>query len=201
MDEFRDSNSLLACPTPEKWIETALRNQDVLLIDHANCEKKAAATAMSLMFQYGERHPELWEILSRLAREELGHFEQVMRLMKKRDIRYRPLSAARYAGGLRKHLRKHEPERLVDLLVIGAFIEARSCERFRALAPHLDEELADFYAGLAAAESRHFAGYLRLARYTGAGELAARIHVFATVEADLISGTDSDFRFHSGVVF
>lgn len=155
---------------------------------------------MSLMFKYGEGHPELRETLSRLAREELRHFEQVMRLMKKRDIRYRPLSAARYAGGLRKHLRKHEPERLVDLLVIGAFIEARSCERFRALAPHLDAELADFYAGLAAAESRHFAGYLRLAWCAGAGELAVRIHVFAKVEADLISGTDSDFRFHSGVV-
>ncbi len=201
MHGFSDSNSLLACHTPEKWIETALRNQDILLIDHANCEKKAAATAMSLMFRYGERHLELQETLSRLARDELGHFEQVMRLMKKRDIRYRPLSAARYAGDLRKHLHKHEPERLVDLLVIGAFIEARSCERFRALAPHLDAELADFYVGLAAAESRHFADYLRLARCAGTGELAARIHVFAKVEADLISGADNDFRFHSGVVF
>ena len=124
MDNLFDIHKLLICATPQAWLEAALENQDILLIDHANCEKKAAATAMSLMFQYGERYPQLQEILSPLAREELRHFEQVTRLMRQRGVRFRALSAARYAGGLRKHVRKREPERLLDLLVLSALLRA-----------------------------------------------------------------------------
>jgi tRNA-(ms[2]io[6]A)-hydroxylase len=167
--------SLLGCPTPARWVEAALAQQDVLLIDHANCEKKAAATAFNLMFRYGERLPELQEALSRLAREELRHFEQAARILRARGIGYRPLTAARYAEGLRRHLRKKEPERFTDLLVIGAFIEARSCERFGALAPVLDGELSAFYHGLDAAESRHFRLYLGMAEKYGAGDAAERV--------------------------
>ncbi|MGB9428477.1 MAG: tRNA-(ms[2]io[6]A)-hydroxylase [Gammaproteobacteria bacterium] len=189
---------LLACTTPPAWIDAAMRNQGLLLIDHANCEKKAAAAALSLMFQYGERRPEMQDILSRLAREELRHFEQVRRIMKKRGILHRMLSASRYAQGLRRHVRRREPERLLDMLIVGAFIEARSCERFQALVPQLDAELAEFYGGLAAAEARHFDVYLRLAKQMSADDLTSRIKMFAGIEASLISGMDGDFRFHSG---
>ncbi|MGH8403235.1 MAG: tRNA-(ms[2]io[6]A)-hydroxylase, partial [Gammaproteobacteria bacterium] len=164
MESRPDINALLLCTTSQAWVDAAVRNQDALLIDHANCEKKAAATALSLIFQYGERHPDMQGVLSRLAREELRHFEQVLRVMKQRGIRYRALSASRYAESLRRYARHHEPERMADILLIGAFIEARSCERFRALQAHLDTGLADFYTGLAAAEARHFEVYLKLAR-------------------------------------
>jgi len=200
MEASSDIRNLLACATPQAWLTAALENLDILLLDHANCEKKAASTAMSLMFRYGERYPQIQETLSRLAREELRHFEQVIRLMQRRGIQLRSLSAARYAGGLRKHVRKHEPERLVDLLLIGALIEARSCERFHALAPRLDAELAEFYRGLAAAESRHLNVYLKLAKHIGGDAAAERYKVFAKIEAGLITDKDRDFRFHSGPV-
>lgn len=199
MIQVSEIDHFLACPTPTSWVTAAAGNQDTLLIDHANCEKKAAATALNLMFQYGERDPALQDAMSRLAREELRHFEQVTRLMRRRGIVNRPLAAARYAAGLRSHIRKREPERLLDLLVIGAFIEARSCERFRALTPVLDAELADFYGGLASAESRHFALYLALAEKRGGDAVKSRVAEFAGIEAKLIVHPDRDFRFHSGV--
>jgi tRNA-(ms[2]io[6]A)-hydroxylase len=198
VDRAIDIDAFLACPTPASWVHAAVENQDILLIDHANCEKKAAATALNLMFQYGDRDPALQEAMSRLAREELRHFEQVTRLIRKRGIANRPLSAARYAAGLRAHVRKREPERLLDLLIIGAFIEARSCERFRALQSSLDQELADFYRGLAAAESRHFGLYLNLARQRG-DDFERRVDAFAGFEAALIRESDQIFRFHSGM--
>lgn len=198
MEVASDNHDLLICATPQVWLRTARENLDILLLDHANCEKKAAATALSLMFEYGDRHPHMQETLSRLAREELRHFEQVSRLLQRRGIRFRPLSAARYAGGLRKHVRKHEPERLVDLLLIGAFIEARSCERFQALTTILDTELVEFYRGLAAAEARHLNVYLKLAKHTGGDDIVDRCELFANIEAGLITETDREFRFHSG---
>ncbi len=198
MDDLFDIHKFLICATPQAWLEAALENQDILLIDHANCEKKAAATAMSLMFEYGERYPQLQETLSRLAREELRHFEQVTRLMRQRGVRFRALSAARYAGSLRKHVRKREPERLLDLLVLGALIEARSCERFQALVPTLDGEMSKFYARLATVESRHFNVYVKLAGQIGGDSVAVRHKQFAKIEAELITGRDRDFRFHSG---
>lgn len=197
--KLADIDSFLGCSTPKAWVRAAHAQQDVLLIDHANCEKKAAGTALNLMFRYGERLPDLQEALSKLAREELRHFEQVTRIMRKRHIRYRPLVAARYAEGLRRPLRKKDPERLTDLLVIGAFIEARSCERFRSLAPSLDEELSVFYQGLYAAEARHFSFYFGMAERYGAGDVAKRVEVFRGIEAELIRSEDEAFRFHSGV--
>ena len=191
--------ALLGCPTPEAWLAAARGQQELLLVDHANCEKKAAATALNLMFRYGERLPELQEALSRLAREELRHFEQVTRIMRARGIVHKPLTAARYAQGLRRHLRKPDQERLTDLLVIGAFIEARSCERFAALVPELDEGLANFYRGLHEAEARHFRLYLDMAGKYGTGDVAERVEVFREAEAELISSEDTELRFHSGV--
>ena len=171
-------NDFLYCQTPRPWVTWALANQELLLIDHANCEKKAASTALNLMYRYVGHHALLTR-LSRLAREELRHFEQVIALMKSRDIAYPQLSAARYAGELRQLVRTHEPARLVDTLLVGAIIEARSCERFAALVPVLDDELAEFYASLLKSESRHFADYLNLAGVLGSPEeVAARLPVF-----------------------
>ncbi len=158
----------LRCPTPDAWVEAALTRQELLLIDHANCEKKAASTALNLMFRYSG-DVELLGGLSRLAREELRHFEQVLKLMRERGIAYRRIDAARYAQGLRELVRTHEPARLVDTLIAGAFIEARSCERFARLAPHLDAELAHFYRSLLRSESRHFRDYLAAARKAADG--------------------------------
>ena len=155
---FPEIHEFLACPTPMAWIEAALVNQDIMLIDHKNCEFKAASTALSLMAKYST-HVDLLNAMSRLAREELVHHEQVLRIMKRRKIGLRPVSAARYASGLRKIVRTHDPQRLVDTLVIGAFIEARSCERFEALVPHLDEELAKFNFGIMKSEARHYQQY------------------------------------------
>lgn len=190
--------AFLPCPTPQAWVASALDNQDVLLVDHANCEKKAASTALNLLYRYVDHHTLLHK-LSRLAREELRHFEQVIAIMHKRGIDYPQLSASRYAAGLFELARREEPGRLVDTLLIGAIIEARSCERFAALAPHLDAELAAFYTSLLQSESRHFLDYLKLAGgVAGEGEVAARLAVLLAAERGLIEGPDEEFRFHSG---
>ena len=185
--------------TPPAWIERALVEQETLLLDHRTLEFKAAQTALSLMGRYLTRS-ELAARMSRLAREELVHFEQVTRIIRRRGIELRHVTASRYASGLREQVRKNEPERLVDTLVVGAFIEARSCERFAALVPHLDNELAKFYAGLLESEGRHYQGYLQLALlYGDAGDVAQRIEVIRQVENHLIASVDEQFRFHSGL--
>lgn len=189
----------LLCETPRAWVEWALQNPQILLVDHANCEKKAASTALNLMYRYVD-HYQLLNKLSRLAREELRHFEQVIGLMRARGVAYPQISASRYAGELRKAVRTHEPARLVDTLLVGAIIEARSCERFAALAPELDPELGEFYASLLKSESRHFSDYLKLARELGsAQEVAERLPGLLQRECELIEAPDTEFRFHSGV--
>lgn len=192
-----DLLAFLACPTPDAWVEQALQHPEELLIDHANCEKKAASTALNLMFRYIDK-PELLQKMSRLAREELRHFEQVTALMHKRGVVYRGLSASHYAQRLRQHVRTVEPGRLVDTLIVGAFIEARSCERFARLAPHLDPELGDFYRSLLKSEARHYQDYLKLARAYADGPIDERVAFFAEVEAAAVVEDDREFRFHSG---
>ena len=197
-----DPFELLRTPTPASWIGAARAHWQDLLLDHANCEKKAASTALSLIFTYAD-DAMLASELSRLAREELRHFEQVQRVLSQLRVPYRRLKPGRYAEALHRAARASEPGRCVDLLICGALIEARSCERFAALAPHLEEPLRTFYAGLAAAEARHFRLYLHLAaRVAGAGrteELLRRQNELADLEAELIGTPDSQFRFHSGV--
>ncbi|MCO5787577.1 tRNA-(ms[2]io[6]A)-hydroxylase [Pseudomonas sp. G11-1] len=185
--------------TPDAWVRQALAHPEELLIDHANCEKKAASTALNLMFRYIDK-PELLQKMSRLAREELRHFEQVIALMSKRGVAYRGLSASHYAQRLREHVRTVEPGRLVDTLIVGAFIEARSCERFAKLAPHLDAELGDFYRSLLKSEARHYQDYLKLARDYADEPIDERIAFFAAIEAQAIIEDDAEFRFHSGAV-
>ena len=199
MTDLAPIRALLLCATPHAWVAWALQHPDILLIDHANCEKKAASTALNLMYRYVEHH-KLLHKLSRLAREELRHFEQVIAIMQARDIDYPQIGASRYAGELRKQVRAQEPGRLVDTLLVGAIIEARSCERFAALVPVLDDQLADFYGSLLKSESRHFMDYLKLARELAApGEVEQRLPVLLQRERELIESPDQEFRFHSGV--
>ncbi|CAN0600542.1 unnamed protein product [Ectocarpus sp. 12 AP-2014] len=184
-DALQEIHDFLPCRTPHRWIENALDHQDLMLIDHAHCEKKAASTALSLMYRYVD-NTELLNKMSRLAREELRHFEQVLAIMNKRGVRYDHLTPARYAAGLRQHVRSDDPGRLVDVLIVGAIIEARSCERFAALAPHLDETLADFYTSLLKSEARHYQDYLKLAEQANGGPVDERLAVFLEAERTLV---------------
>lgn len=156
-------SSVLLCATPQAWVDRAAAGWRELLSDHAACEKKAASTALAMMFAYAEDRS-LVTALSRLAREELRHFEQVQKLMAALDAPSRRIAPGRYAAGLRAAARKSEPHRKLDLLLMGALIEARSCERFELLAPRLTEPLATFYAQLGRSEARHFESYLGFAR-------------------------------------
>jgi tRNA 2-(methylsulfanyl)-N6-isopentenyladenosine37 hydroxylase len=194
-----DIQAFLGSVTPKAWVDRAITELDTLLLDHKNCEYKAASNALQMMNKY-VTHEALLHALSRLAREELVHYDQVMKLMKKRKMPLRTLSASRYAAGLRALIRPRDPEKLTDLLLISAFIEARSCERFSALIPYLDDELAKFYSGLLASEARHYQGYIKLAHLYGEPtDIAQRIDTIRVVEQDLIGTPDSEFRFHSGL--
>lgn len=193
-----DATGFLHCGSPAAWTEAAAERVPELLIDHANCEKKAAGTALNLMFRYTQHHALIMR-LSRLAREELRHFEQVASVLRSRGITYSNMPAARYAGALRGAVRTHEPARLTDLLIIGAVVEARSCERFEVLQPVLDEGLATFYGGLAESEARHFRVYLELAEsLAGVDVVNERARVFLDLDAELITAPDDGFGFHSG---
>lgn len=198
-EALQEIHDFLSCRTPSRWIENALANQDLMLIDHAHCEKKAASTALSLMYRYVD-NTDLLNKMSRLAREELRHFEQVLAIMNKRGVDYCHLTPARYAAGLRQEVRSEDPGRLVDVLIVGAIIEARSCERFAALAPFLDEKLADFYTSLLKSEARHYQDYLTLAEQAAGESIQARVGDFLALERALIKEPDTEFRFHSGPV-
>jgi len=134
-----------------------------------------------------------------LIKEELHHFYQVLEIMVKRDIPFDGITAGRYAKGMMKHVTTYEPNALIDKLIIGAFIEARSCERFAKLAPHLDDDLNKFYVSLLRSEARHYQDYLTLASQVAGEDVSERVAYFAKVEAELISSPDEDFKFHSGV--
>jgi tRNA 2-(methylsulfanyl)-N6-isopentenyladenosine37 hydroxylase len=187
---------ILLAPTPDTWVQAAAGNWRQLLNDHAQCEKKAASTALALMFAYPEDR-RLASTLSRLAREELRHFEQVQKLMITLDVPFERQRPGRYAAGLRTALRTQDPGRKLDLLLTGALIEARSCERFRLLAPRLPPEVSGFYAQLAHSEARHFEQYVSLAR-EAAPEWRQRLRELAGHEARLATAPDEHLRFHSG---
>lgn len=190
----------LDAPTPQEWVEEACRRLPELLLDHANCELKAASTALGFIYRYPQRSALALQ-MSRLAREELRHFEQVRKIMQEMSVTFERVSASRYAGTLRDAVRDQEPYRLLDMLITGAFIEARSCERFAALAPGLPPALARYYRGLLASEARHYEQYVRFARSEcdiGQHELEERVAEIRAIESALIREPDPQFRFHSG---
>jgi tRNA-(ms[2]io[6]A)-hydroxylase len=200
-DDISVVYKFLRCETQPAWIERAVDSIELLLIDHAHCEKKAASSALNLMYRYADKSDVLHS-MSRLAREELRHFEQVLKLMEARGIQCRSLSPSRYAQTLRTAIQHgSEPGRLVDQLIMGAIIEARSCERFSCLIPHLpDGVLSKFYQGLLACEARHFETYLALATRYAKAFIESRVEAFLCVEnAYIVSdgGDEEPFRFHS----
>lgn len=142
---------------------------------------------------------ELIDKMVLLIKEELHHFYQVLEIMHSRGIEYQSIPASRYAKGLLSHMKTHEPETLIDKLIIGGYIEARSCERFAKLAPHMDDEIAKFYISLLRSEARHYQDYLSLAEQIAGKDISSRITYFGKIEAQLISSPDDDFKFHSGV--
>jgi tRNA 2-(methylsulfanyl)-N6-isopentenyladenosine37 hydroxylase len=192
-----DARSILLAATPAAWVDAAVAGWRELLVDHANCEKKAASTAVALIFAYPE-DTQLGLALSRLAREELRHFEQVQSAMTDLGVAFIRQKPGRYAAGLRRDLRTSEPGRKLDLLLSGALIEARSCERFKLLAGRLPEPLGRFYGRLAESEARHFELYVGLATQRHPQEWEPRLRVLARTEAELATAPDDELRFHSG---
>jgi len=179
----------LAAPTSADWLEQAIARPDLVLIDHAHCERKAAGVALQLMFRY-PGDGELGAALSALAREELEHFEQVLALLQARGIPLRPLPAPAYGSELSKAIRRQEPERMLDAFLVAGLIEARSHERMGLLAAHSpDPELRDLYGELLASEARHFGLYWLLAEGRfGRDTTAARLEQLAAVELAALDG-------------
>jgi len=134
-----------------------------------------------------------------LIKEELHHFYQVLEIMEQRGIEYCSVRAGRYAKGMLKHVTTYEPQALIDKLIIGAYIEARSCERFAKIAPHLDDDLNKFYTSLLRSEARHYQDYLGLAEMVAGQDISQRVAFIGEQEAKLILSDDEDFKFHSGI--
>ncbi|HET6470624.1 MAG TPA: tRNA-(ms[2]io[6]A)-hydroxylase [Pseudomonadales bacterium] len=201
MRQIEDASDLLDCATPSAWFDRAEREVETLLIDHANCEKKAAGTALSMLYRYVDK-PRLLRRMSRLAREELRHYEQVLAMIDRLGFRYGHVSPSRYAGSMRSNIRTSEPGRLIDSLLVGAVVEARSCERFAGLARRFDGALARFYERLVEAERRHALVYFELAAMHSdkhdADAIESRLKEIVSTERVLITAPDSEFRFHSG---
>jgi len=188
----------LAAPSGPSWLEQALADPDTVLIDHALCERKAAGAALQLMFRYPS-DGDLAAVLSPLAREELEHFELVQRLLIRRQIPLRPLAAPPYGAGLARLVRRQEPERLLDSLLVAGLIEARSHERMALLACHSpDPALASLYGDLLASEARHFGLYWVLAeRRFPRPQLMGRLEELAQAEASLLASLHPQPRMHS----
>ena len=188
----------LAAPTDPRWLESALVHLPDILLDHAHCEKKAAGAAIKLLFAY-PHHRFLQEPIAELAREELVHFEAVLALLERRGIAYRSQTPSAYGGKLHACVRVSEPERALDVLLVAALIEARSCERFGLLAGGVDDpELCDFYRGLLASEARHHGLYVELAReLCGPEVVRSRLSELARSEAAILREPAACVRLHS----
>jgi tRNA-(ms[2]io[6]A)-hydroxylase len=186
---------ILACPSPARWLDRALSDVDTLLLDHAHCEKKAASTVLGFVFRTPEM--ELSGALSRMAREELTHFEMALRELRRRGRPFERLPPSAYAGELAAVARKRpEPEALLDAFVVAALIEARSCERIGMLAGAApDPQLRAFYAALHPAEERHH--QLMLDAAARFGDPAPRIAHFAAREAELVKRGEDLVRMHA----
>ena len=184
--------------TSQRWLSDVQSHLDQLLIDHAHCEKKAAGTAMNLLFAYVE-NPELCRAMTEIVQEELEHFHMVLNLLQRRGIRFRRLSPSEYGRRLNDLVRKQEPYKAVDRLLVAGLIEARSCERFGLLRDRLaDRELANFYGDLFESEARHHATYVRLAKdFAESSTVERRLEELAAEEARIIGEGESQPRMHS----
>lgn len=190
----------LSTETSEAWVRQATAEVGALLLDHAHCEKKAASTAVNLIFRYPER-PALLRPLSALAREELAHFELVLSHLEARGVSYERQKPSAYAGLLMREVRLEEPHKLLDTLLCCALIEARSCERMSKLAEAFegkDEELAKLYRGLLASEARHHSTYVDLAlAYFEEAAVWGRLKVLSAHEGEVLRTPAEELRMHS----
>ncbi len=190
----------LASATDPGWADRAAAATETILLDHAHCEKKAASTALNLVFRYSERQ-ELLVPLARIAREELEHFEIVLGACRDRGIPFRRVPPSPYADRLREAARTFEPARLLDTLLCCALVEARSCERMGLLAERLEDPgLRSLYAGLLASEARHHEAYIDMARSTGLfpeAEIRGRLREIAEHEARILAELPTEPRMHN----
>jgi len=188
----------LQSESSSRWLDQVESHLDEILVDHAHCERKAAGTALNLLFSYVENEP-LCREMTEIVNEELEHFQQVLDLLKERGIPFRRLKPANYAGQLKDLVRNNEPQRAVDRLLVASLIEARSCERFDLLRRHVsDQQLAHFYDSLFEAEARHHRTYVRLAEdYESPEVVRERLKELAREEAQIIEQGDSLPRMHS----
>jgi tRNA-(ms[2]io[6]A)-hydroxylase len=188
----------LKAPTDASWLAQVDANLDEVLIDHAHCEKKAAGTALNLIFHYVE-DIELCREMTEIVNEELEHFHMVIELLNRRGIRFRRLKPSQYGNRLHALIRKSEPDRAVDRLLVAGLIEARSCERFQALAAHVkDAELATFYQSLFESEARHHSTYTRLAKhFAPEAVVETRLEELYDAEAEIMSEREPLARMHS----
>jgi tRNA-(ms[2]io[6]A)-hydroxylase len=188
----------LQSPTSSRWLDQVDAALDEVIIDHAHCEKKAAGVAMNLLFSYVD-HVELARAMTEIVSEELEHFRLVLDLLDRRGTRFRKLAPSSYGPRLHELIRKDEPGRAVDRLLVAGLIEARSCERFSVLAGHVaDADLAAFYRSLFESEARHHATYVRLAcDFQPEGAVRRRLHELAAAEAAIIERGDPVARMHS----
>lgn len=188
----------LQSETRARWLAQVDGNLEEVLIDHAHCEKKAAGTALNLIFHYVEDR-ELCREMTEIVREELEHFHLVLDLLERRRIQFRRLKPSQYGRKLNDLVSKQEPQRAVDRLLVAGLIEARSCERFQALAEHVDDaELAEFYRSLFESEARHHATYTRLAKHFAPEEkVTARLKELSAAEAAIVAMGEDLPRMHS----
>jgi tRNA-(ms[2]io[6]A)-hydroxylase len=188
----------LASETSHAWARRAASQIEDVLLDHAHCEKKAAGAAVRMLFRYPQ-HAFLQRPMTVLAREELAHYERVLTLLAARGIAFGRQKPSAYGGRLHRLVRAEEPHQLLDLLLVSALIEARSCERFRLLSETLeDAELAGLYGDLLASEARHHQTYIELAQQLAPPEaVRERLQELARCEADILQAPSKDVRLHS----
>ena len=188
----------LKTTSSQRWLDQAAANLPELLIDHAHCEKKAAGTAMNLLFAYVE-NVDLCRAMTEIVQEELAHFHMVLEILAAREIPFRKLSPSSYGRKLNDLVSKQEPRRAVDRLLVAGLIEARSCERFGLLRDQLpDKQLADFFGGLFESEARHHSTYVRLAKsFASEDEVCSRLEELSDAEAVIIAEGDDVPRMHS----
>ncbi|MFI4876288.1 MAG: tRNA-(ms[2]io[6]A)-hydroxylase [Blastopirellula sp. JB062] len=188
----------LQSTSSERWFAHVQENLDLLLIDHAHCEKKAAGVAMNMIFAYVENQ-DLCRAMTEIVNEELEHFHLVLEILEERKIRFRRLKPSNYGEQLHALIRKNEPQRAVDRLLVAGLIEARSCERFGILRERLaDRRLADFYDQLFESEARHHSAYVRLAKqYADDASVMGRLDELSAAEAEIIAAGDPNPRMHS----
>ncbi|MEL6489264.1 MAG: tRNA-(ms[2]io[6]A)-hydroxylase [Cyanobacteria bacterium J06555_13] len=188
----------LKTPTSQAWVEQAIANMDTILLDHAQCERKAAGTAIQMMSRYPSS-VELVRELTAIAQEELSHYDQVNNWLEQRGVPLQPVSPPPYGAGLKKCVRRQEPDRMLDLLLVSALIEARSHERLGLLGEHCpDPQLAKFYRSLMASEARHYGSYWLLATtYFDTDLVNERLEELAEEESRILSTLHPEPRVHS----